>query len=203
MRIGALALLLLLLLGCGEPSRSVATLGPVAAERLYRSCAGSSKVLKKATNVSWRPVKSKIEEHRSLRDRLRLSFPSGSDRILFHSLGSHHTTAQFSVVAVRRGDGIWHADAAGETGPGLLQIPTTATPHKAYDLSREESRRLDGLLKDRCLNAAPTFMRDPNIVSGGALQTLEIETAGDRAVLSWFMIRTPQEEQIINLIAGD
>ena len=171
-------------------------------ERGYRSCPGAE-VLRKTVDISWKPAESKAAKHRDLRARLKLSFPDGRDRILVHSFGSHHRTVEFSIVAVRRSNGIWHVDEAGEAFDLLLRLGPQALPHKEYDLSATDSKRVDTLIADPCLLAAPTFLRDPNIVAGGALQTLEIATRRRSAVLSWFGLRTPEEEKLIKLIARD
>jgi hypothetical protein len=176
--------------------------GPAGFERAYRACPGAS-VLRKATNVSWAPAESMIEEHRALRKRLGLDFPEKGERIFFFSSGTHHTSVQFTVVAARRTDGLWHVDEAGEEGPGLLRIPVSPMAHRSSDLSAGESRRVDALLADPCLRSAPRFMRDSEIMSGGALQTLDIVTAKRRLTLSWFGLRTREEERLVNLIAKD
>ncbi|MCC2978635.1 hypothetical protein [Sphingomonas sp. IC4-52] len=67
-------------------------------------------------------------------------------------------------------------------------------------LSSEEGRALDQLLADPCLYASPTFQRNPNIVAGGAEQTMEIETPERRWISSWFGRRTPQQAGVINQI---
>lgn len=187
---------------CAMPQRPEPAAGPVQLERSYRTCAGAS-LLRKATDVSWRPAESMIEEHRGLRKRLGLDFPEEGERVFFHSTATHHTSVQFTVVAARRADGLWHVDEAGEEGPGLLQIPVRPLPHKSYDLSASESRRVDALLENPCLGAAPRFLRDPDIMSGGAFQTLDIVTAKRRLTLSWFGLRTREEERLVRLIAKD
>jgi hypothetical protein len=176
--------------------------GPAGLERVYRACPGAG-MLRKAANVSWAPAESMTEEHRTLRKRLGLDFPEKGDRVFFFSSGTHHTSVQFTVAAARGPDGLWHVDEAGEEGPGLLRIPVSPIPHKSYDLSASESRRVDALLADPCLRAAPRFMRDPEIMSGGALQTLDIVTARGRLTVSWFGLRTREEERLVNLIAKD
>lgn len=69
------------------------------------------------------------------------------------------------------------------------------------ELTPEQGSALDQALADPCLYASPRFQRDPNIVSGGAVQTIEIETPEGRWVASWFGARTSQIESIIELIA--
>ena len=191
--------LLLLALGVAPLKGSAP---PANAERRFRTCPGSE-ILAKATDVTWKPQVSKADGHRDLRARLKLDFPDSGDRILLHSIGVHHTAVEFSIVAVRRPDGIWHVDEAGMQSGGLLRLEPEALPHKEYDLSATDSRRVDALIADPCLLAAPTFLRDPNIVAGGALQTLEIATKRRSAVLSWFGLRTPETERLIKLVARD
>lgn len=175
---------------------------PAGARAAFASCPGARRVLRRAADLTWQPQPSQLAEHRALRSRLHLELPEGRARILFYSTGTHHWSVQFSVVATRGDDGVWHADEAGEEGGGLLRVPTTALPHRAYDLSARESRRLDALLRDRCLYAAPTFLAEPDLV-GGAVQTVEIETGRRRAILAWYGMRTPREEELVRLIARD
>ena len=190
----------LLLAGCAASPKLLA--GGVANEQAFRTCPGADQ-LSSAANVSWQPLASTVAKHRALRERLRLGFPESRERVLYHSFGRHHETVEFSVVATRDVRGTWHVDQAGEQGPGLLSLPATALPRKTHALTTEESRRIDALIGDRCLHFSPTFMRDPNIVSGGATQTLEIERGGRRTVISWFGSRTPQTDQLLKLIVRD
>lgn len=191
----------LLLASCVSPSTGF-DLRATKREAVYKSCPGSE-ALRKAADISWKPAESKATRHRDLRARLNLGFPEGGARILLYSIGSHHTTVEFSVVAVRRTTGLWHVDEAGQESGGLLRIEPQTLPHKKYDLSARDSRRVDALIRERCLLAAPTFLRDPNIVAGGAYQTLEIVTGRQSTVLSWFGLRTPEVEKLIKLVARD
>jgi hypothetical protein len=191
----------LLLAACvAPPARAASRIAD--RERIYKGCAGSE-VLRKAADISWKPAESVAARHRDLRARLNLPFADRGDRILLHSFGSHHTTVEFSIVAVRRSNGIWHVDETGEESAGLLETKPKALPHKAYDLSAGDSRRVDALIANPCLLAAPTFLRDPNILAGGARQTLEIITRRRAAVLSWFGLRTREVEELIKLVARD
>lgn len=192
---------LLLLASCAAPSGGP-ELRAADAERRYRQCAGSE-VLAKAADVSWKPVGSEAARHRLLRARLNLDFPDAGDRILLHSFGTHHGTVEFSIVGVRRPSGIWRVSEAGEMSGGLLPLDPKALPHKAYDLSAKDSRQVDAFIADPCLLAAPTFLRDPNIIAGGAQQTLEITTRRRSVVLSWFGLRPPEAEKLIMLVARD
>jgi hypothetical protein len=131
---------------------------------------------------------------------MKIPLPEGSSRILFFSSGVHHTHVSFSVVAVRDAQGKWRTSGIGEEGPGLLRIEPRPLNALERELSPEESRALDGRLADRCLYASPTFQRNPNIVAGGAVQTMEIETPGRRWISSWHGVRTPQQEAVIDLI---
>lgn len=196
-----ICLCVLLLTGCaaasGAPGR-----GGSDAESRYRRCPGST-VLAKLADVSWKPQESRIARHRDLRSRLNLEFPEGAKRILLYSTASHHTTVEFSIVAVRRTSGIWHVDAAGRQARGLLDIEPKDLPRRVHDLSAEDSRRVDGLVADRCLLAGPAFLRDPDIVAGGAAQTLEIIGGRRSAVFGWFGRPTPEAQKLIDLITRD
>jgi hypothetical protein len=70
------------------------------------------------------------------------------------------------------------------------------------DLSGQERRMLETMLEDPCLYLGPTFMDDPQIIVGGAIQTLEIDIPGHHWVGSWHGIRTKQIDDLINLIAA-
>jgi hypothetical protein len=174
---------------------------PAAAEQVYRACPGGAEI-ETAADVSWRPTASAVRKHRDLRQRLHLPFPDAGERIFVHSFGSHHGTVEFSVVAVRRPDGIWHVDEAGEEWSALSPTVSHALPHKQYDLSTAQSRRVDAAIADRCLLASPTFLRDPNL-AGGAMQTLEILSKRKHVILGWLGKRTREEEALLQLIARD
>lgn len=171
------------------------------AERAYTKCPGA-KALKQAADVTWEPQDSRLAEHEAFRQRMNAAMPTGETRILFWSYGIHHTSATFSVVAVREADGTWRTSAVGETGPGLLRIDPSATDPLDRTLSVDEGRALDVLLADPCLQASPRFQRNPNIVAGGATQTIEIETEGRRWIASWFGVRVPQTEAIVTAITA-
>ena len=171
-----------------------------AAEQAFASCPGAS-ALATAADVSWAPQTSRLPDHRTLRERMKTSFPKGPRRILFWSSGMHHTRVSFSVVAVRDTQGRWRTSGIGEEGPGLLAIEPRPLQRLERKLSPEESRNLDQALADRCLYASPTFQRDAGIASGGSVQTLEVETPEQRWVSSWFGVRTPQQEAVISLIS--
>lgn len=193
---------LLLLVCCAAPSGGAEPPQTAHAERRYRQCPGSA-MLGKAVDISWKARRSVEARHRDLRARLNLDFPEARDRILLHSFGSHHSTVEFSIVGVRRPDGIWDVDEAGQETGGLLPTEPRIFPHKRYRLSAAESRQVDALVADPCLLAAPTYLRDPNIVAGGAEQTLEIVAGRRYVILSWFGMRTPEAEKLIELVARD
>jgi hypothetical protein len=158
-------------------------------------------MLGKATDVSWKAQPSQLSEHVALRNHLGAAMPVGTARIMLWSQGTHHTSVRYSVVTVRNAEGMWHTNAVGEEGPGLLPIE----PHPMQVLDRalttEQGKALDQALADPCLYASPTFERDPGIVAGGAVQTLEIDLSGRKWIGSWFGMRTQQEEKIVGLIA--
>jgi hypothetical protein len=184
----------------GQDTKTSKTLPTETAERKYAECPGGAK-LSQATNVSWEERPSHLSDHRSLRARLNSAMPEGDTRILFWSSGKHHTSVTFSVVAVRDAQGTWRSSGVGEEGPGLLSIEPHPMQVLDRELTAEQSSALDQALADPCLYASPRFQRDPNIASGGADQTIEIESPSGRWVASWFGARTPQIESIIELIA--
>lgn len=179
--------------------KQAAGLDPKAAERAYASCPGASE-LAGATDVSWLRQVSRLPEHRAFRESMKIPLPEGDSRILFWSLGAHHSMVSSSVVAVRDASGKWHTSGIGETTSMLAGVePNRMTLER--DLSPDEGRVLDQLLADPCLYGSPTFQRDPNIVAGGAEQTMEVETPKGRWISAWFGRRTPQQAAVINQIA--
>ncbi|WP_231022579.1 hypothetical protein [Sphingomonas sp. IC-11] len=130
---------------------------------------------------------------------MKVPLPEGGSRILFWSSGAYHSMVSSRVVAVRDWQGKWHTSGFSEATSMLADIePSRMTLERS--LSSEEGRALDQLLADPCLYASPTFQRNPNIVAGGAEQTMEIETPGRRWISSWFGRRTPQQAGVINQI---
>ncbi|HEX4737035.1 MAG TPA: hypothetical protein VH331_05695 [Allosphingosinicella sp.] len=170
-----------------------------AAESAFRACPGGE-TLANTITMSWTPLTGAIVRHRAIRERQHLDFPESGDRILLHSLTMDRATAERSVVASRRADGVWHVDEAGQD---LSRYPVGALPHKAYDLSVEESRHVDALLEDPCLYASPRFIMPKKPSASGAAQRLEIVTSEHQAVLGWFSERTPAEDALVKLIARD
>ncbi|OWK32975.1 hypothetical protein SPMU_13190 [Sphingomonas mucosissima] len=196
----------IMLCGCsaaengGSPAaaKRAAGLDPKAAERAYANCHGASE-LAGAIDVSWSTQVSRLSEHRAFRESMKVPLPEGNSRILFWSSGAHHTMVSSSVVAVRDASGKWHTSGIGETTSMLAGVePNRMTLER--DLSPDEGRVLDQLLGDPCLYASPTFQRNPNIVAGGAEQTMEIETPKQRWISSWFGRLTPQQAGVINQI---
>ena len=118
------------------------------------------------------------------------------------SSGTHHTSVQYSVIAVRDAAGAWRTNAVGEEGPGLLAIKPQPMQILDRALSSEEGQALDRALADPCLYASPTFQRNSGIVAGGATQTVEVDSPSRKWVASWFGVRTPQEETLVNMIAN-
>ncbi len=118
------------------------------------------------------------------------------------SSGMHHTSVQYSVIAVRDAAGAWHTNAVGEEGPGLLAIEPQPMEVLDRTLSSEEGRALDRALADPCLYRSPTFQSDPRIAAGGATQTVEVVSPSRKWVASWFGVRTPQEQTIVDMIAN-
>ena len=171
------------------------------AEREFAQCPGAD-ALSRAANVSWEPQSSRLDRHRALRARLNSAVPEGATRILLWSSGKHHTSVSLSIIAVRDARGEWRTSGVGEEGPGLLPIEPRPMDVLDRNLTPEEGRALDQALEDPCLYASPRFQRNPDIASGGAFQTIEIESPGRRWVASWFGARTPQIEAVVNLIAN-
>lgn len=169
------------------------------AHRRFAKCPGAQE-LKNAANVSWQAQASKLTDHIKLRERLKAPMPEGSHRILFWSSGMHHTRVQFSVIATRNTNGTWQTNGVGEESSALLPMEPKIWPELNRNLSFEASRALDRLLADPCLYASPRFQRAPNIIAGGAIQTIEIETPERRLVASWWGVRTPQQEALVNMI---
>ena len=172
-----------------------------AAEAAFRACPGGEALAKTAT-MSWAPLTGAIVRHRAIRQRQHLDFPEHGDRILFHAfdLGKN---SERSIVALRGADGIWHVDEAGEKELALATPLMKAMPHKAYDLSGEESRRVDALLEDPCLYASPHFMVSRTGEASGPAERLEILTGDHQAVLGWFAVRSPAEDGIVKSIVRD
>lgn len=197
-----IALAALMLTGClaGEKVRRGSDLRePDEAKRTFASCPGAD-ALATATDVSWAPQTSRLAEHRALRTRMKIPLPEGTSRILFWSSGTHHTSFDFSVIAVRDAQGRWRTSGIGEQGPGLPSIAPRPPLTLERDLSVDEGRALDRALADPCLYASPTYQRNPGIVAGSAVQTMEIETPQRRWTGSWVGIRTPQQASVVNLI---
>lgn len=192
---GLACLALMALTSCATPP----DMGPDHSARIYQSCPGRE-ALGNAVNISWTQRESLVTQHRALRQRLGTSLPEAGKRILLFAAYAHHTRVDHSLVATRQADGIWYVDQVGEEKGGILAIETKALPRKAYALSASESGQVDALLKGRCLYASPTFLRDPNIASGGVVQTLEVEAPRRRAVLAWLGFSTPEVEQLVKLI---
>ncbi|MEG8029854.1 hypothetical protein [Sphingomonas aerolata] len=169
-------------------------------ESRFASCPGAA-ALKEAANVEWTEQPSRLEDHESLRKRLGVPMPVGSTRISLWTFGKHHTSVSYSLIVVRDEKGRWHTNGIGEEGPGLLPIEPRTLKIINRALSPEQGRALDQALADQCLYASPTFQRDPGIVSGGAVQTFEVETRTRRWVSSWFGVRTPQQDAVMKLLA--
>jgi hypothetical protein len=186
-----------LFLASGNTTKPYAKNDP---QSLFGKCPGAD-ALGKAVDVSWEAQASRLSDHLALRKHLRTAMPVGTVRVMLWSTGMHHTSVQFSVVAVRNAEGEWHTSAVGEEGPGLL--PIEHHPMQTLDraLTSEEGLALDKALADPCLYASPTFQRDPSIAAGGATQTIEVDSPSHKWVGSWLGTRTPQEENLINLIA--
>jgi hypothetical protein len=184
--------------GAAHPEFSISE--PGVSKGAFDDCPGAN-ASAQAADVSWAPQASRLAEHRALRERLNKLIPEGASRILFWSSGRHHTLVSFSVIAVRDAHGRWRTSGVGEEGPGLSPIEPTPMPPLERELSQEEGRALDQVLADPCLYASPTFRLGPNIVAGGAVQTIEVEMGTRRWISSWFGARTPQQETVVSLIA--
>ncbi len=176
-----------------------AVAGAAALDKAYRKCPGND-ILASAVDVAWSPQESAIARHREFRAKKGLTVPEGETRILWFASGGDLGTTTFSVTAVRRQDGIWHVDGVGETQIWIKDTPPTPMPPLNKDLSLADSRALDGMIADRCLLRGPTFQRDPHIVAGGLISTLEIETPKHRWIGGWWGDWTPQEGAITNLL---
>ncbi len=173
----------------------------IAAENAFRACPGGEALAKSAT-MSWKPLTGATVRHRAIREQQHLNFPETGDRILFYAMNLGEGSER-SIVATRGFDGIWHVDQAGQKELALAKPIIKALPHKAYDLSAEESRRVDALLADSCLRAAPRFMESRARGAGGPVERLEILTSEYQAVLGWFAVRSPAEDALVKLIVRD
>lgn len=169
------------------------------AQRRFAKCLGAQE-LKKAVNVTWLAQASKLPDHIKLRERLKVAVPESTHRILFWSSGTHHTRVQFSVIATRTADGTWHTNGVGEESSAMLSIKPETWPAWNRNLTLEAGHALDTLLADPCLYASPRFQRNPNIIAGGAIQTIEIETPERRWIAAWLGTRTPQQDALVNMI---
>jgi hypothetical protein len=169
------------------------------AERAYAACPGQD-VLKRA-EVRWAtPLRSLIDAHRTLRKQLGAVVPEGERRILWYANGGDLETTTFSVVAVRGANGRWHVTGVGRSQIRIQGAAPTPMARLDRELSAEESLRLDRMLADPCLYAGPRSLRDPNIVAGGLIHTLEVETPEHRWIGSWWGLPTLQEKALSDLI---
>lgn len=180
---------------------SAATPAPTADDlrRNYQACPGQD-VLQRAFEIGWETRPSQIEAHRALRAALHVAMPEGATRILWYAVGGHLATITFSVVAVRRADGSWHVDGAGQSliwAEGAQPVPLGRMER---DLSVEEGRRLDALLEDPCLYAGPAYLAESDLLGGGLTHTLEIEMPARRWIGSWHALSTRQESDVVNMI---
>ena len=175
--------------------------GRIAAKDAYAKCPGQD-ILQKAANISWDKVQSAIKKHEELRAALNAPLPKSPARILWYGVGGDLETTRQSVVAVRRPDGHWHSSGVGDRVIWVEGAKPTILQPLDRELTLEESKRLDGLLDDPCLYASPTFLRDPNIVAGGMVVTLEVDVPGHHWRGSWHVLPTKQEADVITLIGS-
>src|ERR1700760_878931 len=118
---------------------ALAAQAPAAAEplggirHLYQNCPGQD-VLERAANVEWGTPSSRIEAHRAFRAQLHVDMPEGAARILWYATGGDLATTTFSVVAVRRADGVWHVNGIGQTVAWIQGAKPTPMPRLDRDL---------------------------------------------------------------------
>ena len=185
---------------------SVAPAGPphspaVPDDPRYARCAGAERILAEGGHLSWAPVTTAIDRHRKLRAELKASPPpERAPRILWYASGGDLATTSFSIVASRDPGGLWHVDGVGESQIWLPNAKPTVTPPIARTLTAEDSRSLDALLADPCLEIGPTFVDNPRVVAGGLFATLEIDLPGHRWAGAWHGMTTPQEQAILEMI---
>lgn len=127
---------------------------------------------------SWALGSARIEDHRDLWALFNESVPSGDTRILIYFSAHHHTQSDWSTIATRAEDGVWHVTQRGRESSGMLTIDARLEPPRTWSLSAADSTALTALLDNPCVAAEPRYVADlrqpPNPGSGG--WTLEIQT---------------------------
>lgn len=129
-----------------------------------------------------------------------MSVPEATTRILLYGEGGDLYTTRISVVAVRRPYGGWHTSVVSERQLWIPDTDPDIFPQVERDLSADDSRRLDTLLRDRCLYAGPTSLRPRESIVGGLFGTLEVLVPSKRWSGSWYAVPTEQVAKIISLI---
>ena len=127
---------------------------------------------------SWTLGADQGENHDALWAAFDERPPEAPARIRIYMSAVHHTRTEWSTVATRGDDGVWHVAVRGRTSSGLLSIDPRLEPPQSWALSAIRSAALTSLVDDPCVAAEPSYVADlrlpPNPGSGG--WTLEIQT---------------------------
>ena len=152
-----------------------------------------------AVTVDWHQrVDSALAQHEELRRAWNAGIPEGASRVLMYYKGGDLATTRVSLIAVRKADGIWHTNEIGDSVIWVAGAKPQPIPTTDRDLSAADSKRVDQLLDDPCLNAGPAFLGRPAVGVGPT--TLEVETPARHWRAAWAGTFSPQEEEIVKLL---
>jgi hypothetical protein len=159
------------------------TVATVDARRILRGCGAVGKQLAQEPNTMWRAGDSALADHESLRTALGEDLPRTKAMVMIYGAGGHLATSQYSIVVTREVDGRWRGTVVGRSKIWVGDAPYQPFPRKAWTLSVQDGRQLDGLLGNKCLFAEPViFEGDDSGVSprDALLIRLEIITPARR-----------------------
>ncbi|WP_336963748.1 hypothetical protein [Sphingobium aquiterrae] len=90
-----------------------------------------------------KPTTSDIEEHRALRRVLGEPMPDASMMVMLHGKGGHLSTQEYSIIAARNMDGLWHGTAVGRSQISVKNAPYTPMKRAEWVLDKVTAEKLD------------------------------------------------------------